>query len=68
MMPNLPATRNRAAKHAGYMFLFGGLESVARALYHGDYFEDDTDGLPELARRCRNVADLIDARMREIGE
>lgn len=66
-MANLPANHKRAAKHAGMMFLFGGLEAISRALVHGDGFED-TDGLQELSRRCRGLADLIDGRLREIGK
>lgn len=63
-MTDLPANRHRGKKHAGMMFLFGGLEAVSRSLVHGDGFED-IDGLEELERRCRGLADLIAARIKE---
>jgi len=66
-MADLPANRTRNKKHAGMMFLFGGLENVTRALLRGDGFED-WEGLDEISRRCRALADMIDARGKEAGK
>ena len=40
-MNDLPANKRRGLKHAGMIFLIGGMESVSRALVHGDGFEDE---------------------------
>lgn len=66
-MSNLPANRNRGAKHAGMMFLTGGLESVTRALLMGDGFED-VDGLIEVKRRAQALVNAIEARISEVSK
>jgi hypothetical protein len=65
-MPDLRAIRDLGKKHAGLIFLVGGLEACTRALVMGDGFED-TDGLQEVARRARALADAIDARLKMDG-
>lgn len=62
MTGNLRPIHKWGAKHAAHMFLIGGMEAVTKALRRGDGFED-TDGLEELARRARAMADAIDARL-----
>jgi hypothetical protein len=64
-MANLPANRSRGAKHAGMMFLIGGMESVTRALIMGDGFED-VEGLVDVQRRAQALATAIDARLKEV--
>lgn len=63
-MTSLPANRKRGAKHAGLIFLIGGMESVTRALVMGDGFED-VEGLQEVSRRARALAEAIDTRIEE---
>ena len=63
-MSDLPANRNRAKKHAGSIFLIGGMESMTRALIMGDGFED-VDGLEEIQRRAQALANAIEARIKE---
>jgi hypothetical protein len=65
-MPDLKANRDLGKKHAGLIFLIGGLEACTRALVMGDGFED-TDGLQEVSRRARALADAIDERLRMAG-
>lgn len=66
-MTDLRQHRNLGKKHAGLTFLIGGLESVTRALLRGDGFED-VEGLQEIARRARAMADAIDQRIAMEGE
>lgn len=61
-MTDLRPQKNLGKKHAGLMFLIGGMERVTKALHMGDGFED-VDGLLEVARRARAMADAIDARV-----
>ena len=61
-MSNLGPNRSLGLKHAGMMFLIGGLERVTRALVMGEGFED-VEGLRELQRRCRALADAVDGRL-----
>jgi hypothetical protein len=65
-MPDLRANRDLGKKHAGMIFLIGGLEACTRAMVMGDGFED-TEGLREVSRRARALADAIDERLRMAG-
>jgi hypothetical protein len=57
-----------AAKHTGFIFLIGGMEHATKALRRGDGFEDSTEGLQELARRARALADAIEFRLEKESE
>ena len=61
-MSDLPANRNLGKKHAGSMFLSGGMEAVTRALIMGDGFED-VEGLEEVSRRARALHEAIQNRL-----
>lgn len=65
-MADLRPNRDLGKKHAGMIFLIGGLEACTRALVMGDGFED-VEGLQEVARRARALADAIDARIKMQG-
>lgn len=66
-MSNLSPNRNLGLKHAGTIFMIGGMEAVTRGLVMGDGFED-VEGLRELQRRAQALANAIDARLREVRE
>ena len=65
-MADLRSNKDLGKKHAGHIFLIGGMEACTRALVMGDGFED-VEGLQEVARRARALAEAIEARLAMAG-